>query len=89
MTDKDSSQVQQAVGMWRKAFEDHTTRVAALYEEMNRVEQRAVEQANGAVDEVAKMTRETLAYGSQLAAEWRKLSLEATRRTAELFAWPV
>ena len=38
------------------------------------------------VDEAAKITKESIAYSSALAAEWRRLSLEAVKRTADMFA---
>lgn len=82
MVENVTSQVQQGFGMWKKAWDDHVTRVNALFTEVNKLEQKNVEQFTNAVDEAAKMTRENLAYATQLASEWRKLSLEATKKAA-------
>lgn len=82
MVENIASQVQQGFGMWKKAWEDHVSRVNAVVTEANKLEQKNVEQFTNAVDEVAKLTRENLAYATQLAAEWRKLSLEATKKAA-------
>ena len=82
MVENIASQVQQGFGMWKKAWEDHMSRVNAVMTEANKLEQKNVEQFTNAVDEVAKLTRENLAYATQLASEWRKLSLEATKKAA-------
>lgn len=79
-------QTQQMVGFWRKAFEDHVGRVATLSDEWGKMEGKGLEQANALVDEVAKMTKETCAYSGQLAAEWRKVMLEATKKSLEMWS---
>jgi hypothetical protein len=84
-----TSQVQQVVGLWQKSWSDHVARVASLYEEVGKVEAKQVEQVTTAVDEMAKLTRETMSYAAQLAAEWRRLSLDATRRSTEMFMSPL
>ena len=85
MVENVTSQVQQGFGVWKKAWEDHVSRVNAIVTEVNKVEQKNVEQFTNAVDEFAKLTRENLAYATQLAAEWRKLSLDATKKAATFF----
>lgn len=82
MVEQITSQVQQGFGMWKKAWDDHVTRVNAIFGEVNKLEQKNAEQFTNAVDEVAKMTRENLAYATQLTSEWRKLSLETTKKAA-------
>ena len=86
MVDNVTSQVQQGFGMFKKAWEDHVTRVSGIVTEVNKLEQKNTEQFTNAVDEVAKLTRENLAYATQLAAEWRKLSLDATKKAASMFS---
>jgi len=49
------------------------------------MEAKALEQTKTAIEESARLSRESLAYQSQLAAEWRKASLEAARRTAQMW----
>lgn len=79
-------QAQQMMGFWRKAFEDHVARVTAMTEEWAKLEGKSVEQASTLVDEAAKMTKETFAYGGQLATEWRKIMLEQTRKGLEMWS---
>ena len=73
---------------WRKAWTDGGERAKALLDEGARIEAQGMAQARTMLDESAKMGHETLAYWGQLSAEWRKLSLEATRHTAEMFTPP-
>ena len=40
-----------------------------------------------AIDEMAKLSRDSVDYFGQLSAEWRKLTLEATRKAAELLTF--
>lgn len=64
-------------------------RLEAFYAQLGELEAKALEQTTTALDESARLSRETLAYGASLAAEWRKASLEAARRTAQLMVFPV
>ena len=82
MVEQITSQVQHGFGMWKKAWDDHVARVNAIFGEVNKLEQKNAEQFTNAVDEVAKMTRENLAYATQLTSEWRKVSLETTKKAA-------
>lgn len=55
-------------------------RAAALGEHAAGVEQQLVERAQGAVDAWAKLGHDALAYGAQLSAEARRLSLETAKK---------
>lgn len=69
--------------VWRKMTDDSIARMTAFYAEIDKVEAKNLERAEQAMHEAAKLTKETLAYGAQLGAEWRKLSLEAFQRASE------
>ncbi len=71
---------QQWIDFWKKATEDNMTRFQAATEEWARLEGQGVEQAATMVDEVSRLTRESFAYAGQLAAEWRKLTMEAMKK---------
>ena len=79
MSEQATSQAQQAQDAWKKMFEDHFSRVQQFEAEISRFETQSTEKARDAIDEFAKMSKETLAYTGKLTTEWRKLSLEATR----------
>jgi hypothetical protein len=85
MSQVDASQVH---NMFSKAFEAHLARVEAFYGQLAETEQKALEQSKTAIEESARLSRETLAYSSSIAAEWRKASLEATRNAMKMMSQP-
>lgn len=80
----ESSQVQQ--NPFASAVEAQLQRVEAFYAQLADLETKALEQHKTAIEESARLSRESIAYGATLAAEWRKASLEATRRTLEMMS---
>ena len=83
MSEKSTSQAQQFKDTWTTMVEDHVTRVTAAWDEAAKIETKGLEQATSAIAELAKIQTETLGYFTHLPGEWRKLSLEATKRTAD------
>jgi hypothetical protein len=69
--------------VWRKMTDDSIARMTAFYAEVDKLEAKNIERAEQAMNEAAKLTKDTLAYGAELGAEWRKLSLEALQRATE------
>lgn len=69
----------------QRALHDGVERTKALWDEYARLEAQGLAHSRTMVAEGAKMVGETLGYAAQLTAEWRKLSLEATRRALEMF----
>ncbi|MBM4358647.1 MAG: hypothetical protein FJ096_11125 [Deltaproteobacteria bacterium] len=86
MSETTNSHAQQIKNTWTKAVDDGVARLSAAMEEGAKLESKGVAQATQAIEELAKLQRDSLGYLVQLSAEWRKLTLEATKRTAELFA---
>lgn len=68
----------------QKAMSDGAERTRAFWDEYSRLEAQGVTHARTMVGESARMATETLNYAATLGAEWRKLTLEATRRTFEM-----
>lgn len=85
MSEKTTSQAQQFKDTWTKMVDDHVVRITGAWDEAAKMEAKGLEQAVSAVDELAKIQKETLNYFGNLTAEWRKLSLDATKRTADFF----
>lgn len=63
----------------------HAT-LAAYWDELARFENAAYERAKATTADFAKLANDAIVYASQLSAEWRKLSLETTKRITETFA---
>lgn len=72
-------------GAWKRMVDEQTGRVESLYAEIAKVEDKGVERLNAAVDESARLMKDSFSWYGEMSAEWRKMSLDATRRTAELF----
>lgn len=83
MDEKMNSQVRDAQGAWKKMMDEQIARMEAMYGEMARMQEQTLEQSKKAVDDMAKLTKDSINYFGQLSAEWRKLSLEATKKAAD------
>lgn len=65
---------------FKKAWDDQIGRYEAGVKELVKLEERGAEQTRAAIDEWARLSREGLAYGVAMHAQWRDASLEAMRR---------
>ena len=54
-------------------------------EEAARLQAQQVETARVAIDEVARLGKESLTWASELATSWRRMAVETTRRATDLF----
>lgn len=70
---------------WKKMADDSIARTTAFYAELEKAETARIGQAEAAIDEIAKLQKETLAYGARLGSELRKLSLEAFQSASSAF----
>lgn len=78
-------QMNKAFEAWQKMADDGVQRALSFYTELDKLEAKGVERTAVAVDEVAVLQKETLAYGAQLAAEWRRLTIESMKQAATAF----
>jgi hypothetical protein len=86
MSESKTSQVREmAQSAWKKMVDDQVSRMELGYAEMSRIQEQALAQNRQAMDDMAKLSRDSVDYFAQLGSEWRKLTLDATRKTAELF----
>jgi methyl-accepting chemotaxis protein len=86
MSESKVSQVREAQDAWKKMMGDQVARMEQAFAEAARVQEQTLEQSRRAIDDLAKLSKDSVAYYGQLSAEWRKLTLEATRKAAELWA---
>lgn len=56
-----------------------------LLEQAGEAERKGFEGMRVAVDESARLMNEALAWQAQMSSEWRRMTLEAVRRTTEMF----
>jgi hypothetical protein len=87
MSDTKSSQSQHA-SPFTKPLADGVARAESAFAEYGKLEEKMLEHAVTGIDEAARLSKESLAYGAALMTEWRKLTLEATRRAASMMTVP-
>lgn len=75
--------VQQTADQWKKLVDEQIGRMTSSWEELARLEAKGAEQARSAIDELARLGKEYLAYSAQIGAEWRKLATDATKLVAD------
>lgn len=69
------------MSFWTKAAEEQLASVAVVAGEVAKLEGKTLENAGTAVDEMAKLGKETLAYTTQLSSDWRKMWLDAAKKS--------
>jgi hypothetical protein len=67
---------------WQQMAGDSFTRANTFFAALEKVEAQRVQRAEQAIEQIAQLQKETLAYGAQLSASFRKVSLEAFQKAA-------
>ena len=70
----------------KKMMDEQTARLQAMAAEASKLEGKMLENANKAVDESVKLVKESLAQAANLSAEYRRVTLEATKQVASWLA---
>jgi hypothetical protein len=83
-----TTQMTKAFEAWQKMTAESIQRATAFYGEIDKLEAKSVERSNVAIDQISGSFKETLAYGAQLGAEWRKLMLDAIKQSQSAFTPP-
>jgi len=84
-----ASQAQQAVpGMdyWKKMMDDQSQRMGQVFEEASKAHAKWIEFGNNQIDEMTEFAKAGFNYVNELAADFRKLSLEATKKAMDFYA---
>ena len=76
-------QSQQMFDVWTKMTQEHIARVEQMGAELQKVQAQAIERTREAIDESARLMKESMTYATQLSAEWNKVTVEATRKATE------
>ncbi|MBI5545787.1 MAG: hypothetical protein HY901_18005 [Deltaproteobacteria bacterium] len=74
----------QVTETWAKMMTEQSQRITAIVDEMAKLESRGMEQFRVAIEESTRLTKSALEYQAQLAGEWRKMAVEAARRSVEM-----
>lgn len=79
-----TTHVQQIASEWEKIVSNQVSHLESFFGEMAKLETRGVAQLLGTWEEVGRYAKESLAQAEKVTGEWRKLGLEAARRTAQV-----
>ena len=83
MSETARTQAQHMGNVWAKAVEDQVARIEEGYAELAKLQTAGIEQACKNVDEATRLTKESFAYATELTNHWRKVVVEATKKTAD------
>jgi hypothetical protein len=87
MSDTKTSQVQDHQAAWKKMVDDQIGRTELAYAEMARIQEQVLTHNKQAIDDMAKLTKDSVDYFAELSSQWRKLTLEVTRKAVDLASY--
>ncbi len=65
---------------WLKALETQVSQMNTMVAELSKLETKGYEQANTAIDEMARLSKAGLQAVGEMQAAWRRIALESTKR---------
>ena len=81
-----ASQVQQFAGEnVKKMFDEQSTRMTQVFEEMGKAHSKWIEYGNTQIDEMNELMKTQFNYVNELASGIRKLSLDTSKKAMEFF----
>lgn len=78
-----SSQAQQIASEWEKFVATQMSHLEGFLGEIAKLETTGAAQLLGYWEDAGRYARESIAQAERVSAEWRKVALEAARRTAQ------
>ena len=70
----------------KKLYEDGATRVGAMFDEAGKGHTKWIEYGNTQIDEMSDLLKTQFNYVNDIAASWRKLSLDSVKKSLESFS---
>ncbi len=69
---------------WAQMTKENFDRMQSFYDELADMETASYDRAKQSAREVGSMMGETVSYLADMTREWRRLSIEATKRSAQI-----
>ena len=76
------TQPQQFLETWAQLTAEQMARIEQMTAQVEELQAKSLERAYEAIDESAKLMKESLAYAAKLSDEWRKITVEAGKRAS-------
>jgi hypothetical protein len=70
----------------KKMMEDGATRMGAMFDEAGKGHTKWIEYGNTQIDEMGDLLKTQFNYVNDIAASWRKLSLDSVKKSLETFS---
>lgn len=84
MFEKMFSQSQQFMAGWGKLWQDQLERIDSATEDAVKLQEHGAARTCQAMDELSSLGRASFEYANRLSVEWRRVGIEAWRRSAEM-----
>jgi hypothetical protein len=85
MSDNTETRTAAAQNPFLRMADTQLTQLNAFYDEVAKMQTANLEQTKTAMDETARLSKETLGYFAALGAESRRMTLDAYKRSLGLF----
>ncbi len=69
-------------------MDEQVARTEQVVSEAGKRQAEALERSKAAIDDWAKLSKDSMTYAFALGTEWQKLAIEATRKAAEMWQLP-
>ncbi len=89
MSESKTSQSQHPASFWADLAQDQLGRFEAVCNEMGKIEEKNLAQMRSATEEAIKLVESSFTYGAKLAAEGRRLAVEAAQHATQLMTFKV
>ena len=71
---------------FKKATDEQLNRLGQMLDEAAKMQTRWFEASQQSVDESSELAKTSIKYFSDLSAEWRRLSMDGSKKAMEFFA---
>ena len=72
--------------VFKKATDESLNRIGQMLDEATKMQAKFFEASTQSIDESSELAKTSIKYVTELSTEWRRISLESTRKAMELFA---
>jgi hypothetical protein len=83
-TETTDSQAEIVMGTWKELVDEQIQRLDGAFDEAARRHEQMLSQVEGAVEELGRLMKDSLALHGQMSREWLKIARGTTARAGEL-----
>ena len=84
-TQKNTTQAHNPLELWNTIVDQQMTQLNASYTQMAELQKLGKDQSGATMETTAKFVKESMDFAGKVSAEWTQMSLDANKRTMEMF----